>query len=110
MGAPYVAGDRDMPEWWTERDEAILRGEVAKLGQLPPVPAAAKALEQHDLDAGSDRVPWRLLVLLVVVLATGVLAAVAAGALARGGPAPVGPVVVVTPSTYGWPGPTGGPL
>lgn len=31
----HVPGDRDMPEWWTEADDAVLRGELAKLAELP---------------------------------------------------------------------------
>jgi hypothetical protein len=36
VSAPIMPGDRGMPEWWTAEDEVILRGELAKLAELPP--------------------------------------------------------------------------
>lgn len=119
MSAPYVAGDRDMPEWWGPDDEAILAGELAKLGDLPrpaalpqrvpSVPAAAPARAREPRLTGVMIVACALFLLVAIVGAV-----MALSADARPAPAPCansrpgGCVEVVTPTTYGPPGPAGG--
>lgn len=103
MSAPYVAGDRDMPEWWGPADEAILRGELAKLADLPrPAVLPTRTPAVPATPAAVDGPPWRMLVALVVALCV-VLLGVLVAAAPSSGPAPV-----VPPTTYGAPGPNGG--
>lgn len=107
MSAPIVPGDRDMPEWWTAEDDAVLAGELAKLENLPrPAYIERRMHELTYVPISSVRQPrsWMPLVVAVVLLCLlliGLLIAVV--------PSPAaGPRPVVTPSTYGWPGPGGG--
>lgn len=133
MTVPVVPGDRDFPtDWWTERDEMILRGELEKLADIRPNADAGAALcfcrpgpghlpgHRNDDLRGPLVAPLRtwnpvarglgaaaLLGLLVLVL----LAASAVGG--RGMPAPcpgdpAGCADFATPTTYGPPGPAGG--
>lgn len=133
---PWVAGDRDMPEWWTERDEEILRGELEKLADLRPVvdpravAAAAGAeprlcfcrpgpghLPGHRNEDRRPGIPWRkvLRVLGVLLLAAAALTLVVLLGSAAAQPNPcagdaAGCADVITPATYGPPGPHGGPV
>lgn len=101
--APYVPGDHEHPEWWTSTDDEILSGELAKLDALPRT-----ALPQRDpFVPGAAAVepsapPWRLIALFAVAVLTLALVALAAAAPSRPAPATV-------PTTYGPPGPAGGP-
>lgn len=115
MSAPYVPGDTDHPEWWTPADDEILAGELAKLDGLPR-PAA---LPQRHVPgaAATPAAPWwrsarEVGSLLVFGALLGLILLVAFTHL---GPAPSpcpgeasGCADVVTPTTYGPPGPAGG--
>lgn len=87
MKVPYVAGDRDMPEWWTEQDEKILRDTVAELEQFPRIRYAAPVGHRAPERSRSGGViVWMALVLIFALMVTAGL--VFAFAPSRGGGAP----------------------
>lgn len=102
---PRVPGDQDRPEWWSEHDEAILAGAIAELDALPRVALPTRTPAIPASPAPSEPPPWRLIVGLVVALLVVVLVALVAAAPGWNA-TPSGSVV--TPTTYGPPGPHGG--
>lgn len=79
MSAPYVPGDTDMPEWWGPGDEAILRGELAKLADLPrpagplpqrtpAVPATPAARPKRSWRSSSPREIGALIIVFAALL------------------------------------------
>lgn len=106
MSAP----DRDVPDWWGAEDEAALRAEVAKLYELDrPIYTERR---MHRMVYEPIRVPAARRRWVREVGAWLVLIGVAAAALllvtwALQSP-PEDPGPIVTPTTYGWLGPTGG--
>lgn len=118
MSTPHVPvspGDHDRPDWWTEQDDAILRGELAKLADLPRpagLPQRTPAVPAYVPPRPSRAREIGALVIVVAAMIGLLLFAFAPDP----GPAPApcasvepgGCVDVVEPTTYGPPGPAGG--
>lgn len=109
VSAPRVPGDRDMPEWWTDADETVLRGELAKLAELPRPPYVER--EMHRMVYRPIEVPrrrrWGREVGAWLVIIAALASVILLVSWASVGP-PEDPGPIVTRTTYGWPGPTGG--
>lgn len=110
MTAYYVPGDRDRPEWWGTHDEAILRGEVSKLAELPPAGSPQPDPFVPGAAVPTARPWWRTpreigaLILFGALLGLILLVAFTSPRSTARQPADI-----TTPTTYGPPGPTGGP-
>lgn len=73
MSVPYVPGDRDMPKWWTEHDEVILRGAVAELEQLPRVRDAVPGAHRVEESRSGGVIVWLALALIFMVMVVAAL-------------------------------------
>lgn len=112
----------DPTEWWRERDEEILRGEVQKLLDMPRPAYVQRRMHEHVYEpipmpvaAPKREHRWaREIGAWIVIVATVALVWIVATWAYGETPAP--PCrgsgcedFTVTPSTYGPPGPNGGP-
>lgn len=120
MSTPHVPvspGDHDRPDWWSEHDEAILAGELAKLADLPrpaALPQRQPFVPGAPARAPEPRLTGAVIFACAVFLLVAIVGAVMAlGADARPAPSPcpgdpAGCADFITPTTYGPPGPAGG--
>lgn len=96
------------PNWWGPRDEAILRGELAKLADIPSTAGTTYRASwwrrfwvRHPLAA-------RILILIPLMVLGAIIGLTIREANAEGRP-PYRIPDSGYPTTYGPPGPTGGP-
>lgn len=113
MNVPYVAGDRDQPDWWGPQDDAILAGELAKLEGLPRVAVPPEPFVPGAPTTLPARTWWRTPVgigTLIVLGATSLWLILLFTFLAPRPTAPPSAPSDIVVTTYGPPGANGGPL
>lgn len=99
-----MPGDRDHPEWWTDRDESILAGELSKLQGLPrPIYTERKLHELRYVPIGARVRRLRIRAMVQVVVLCVLLAVLAVMLVQMLVPAAGPGAPYPAPSVYGTP-------